>query len=149
MFGQGPQRRRTPPGTVGCSPSSAPTQLFTLTPCRVADSRQPGNSTYGGPKYVANEQRTITFHGVCGVPATAKAVSLNVTVVEGTTAGILRVFAAGDGPPLAQVVLWKAFQTRANNAIAALSSNGTGRLTVQNASAGQVHVILDINGYFQ
>src|SRR6185295_9315740 len=90
MFHQGPKRQGTAPGTTGCPIVRPPLDFFTLTPCRVADSRQSAFLTYGGPVLVAGEQRTITIPDVpayiptwrsaCGVPATAKAVALNVTV---------------------------------------------------------------------
>jgi len=39
-------------------------------------------------------------------------------------------------------------QTRTNNAVAALASDGSGGLEVVTESAGSVHFILDVNGYF-
>ena len=48
-------------------------QYFALTPCRAYDSR-PSNPL------PAATQRNVTIKGVCGVPATAKAVSLNATI---------------------------------------------------------------------
>ena len=38
--------------------------------------------------------------------------------------------------------------TRANNAIVLLATNG-GTINVKNGSAGSVHFVLDVNGYFQ
>jgi hypothetical protein len=116
----------------------------------VADSRQSGNSTYGGPSYVAGEQRTITFPGVCGIPPAAKAVSINVTITNATSSGLLRIFPGGDGVPTASAINWSAGQTRANNAVVPLSYDGRGHLTVQaEMVTGNIDVILDINGYFQ
>lgn len=141
--------RGTPTGA--CALSSPALDFFTLTPCRVADSRQSGNGTFGGPAYVAGEKRTIAFHdSSCGIPSTAKAVSINVTVTGGTVFGNLRLFPAGDGTPPTSTVNWNTGQTRANNAVVPLSFDGRGLLTVQaDMPAGQVHVILDVNGYFQ
>jgi hypothetical protein len=39
--------------------------------------------------------------------------------------------------------------TRANNAAVPLATDGTGTIGVQNGSAGMVHLVLDVNGYFQ
>jgi hypothetical protein len=138
----------TPTGSCAAAPPAL--NFYTLTPCRVSDSRNSGNSTYGGPAFVAGEQRTITFQGVCGIPATAKSVSLNVTVTGGTASGLLRLFPGHDGVPSGSAINWRAGQTRGNNIIVPLSFDGRGHLTVlAEMAAGQVHVILDVNGYFQ
>jgi hypothetical protein len=39
--------------------------------------------------------------------------------------------------------------TRANNAIVPLATDGAGTIGVKNGSAGMVHFVLDVNGYFQ
>ena len=51
--------------------------------------------------------------------------------------------------PPSTTINFGANQTRANNAIIALSSDGTGRVDVKNDGAGTVHVIVDVNGYFR
>ena len=43
---------------------------------------------------------------------------------------------------------WKPGQTRANNAIVSLGSSGDMVVHVDQAS-GSVHLIIDVNGYFQ
>jgi len=74
-------------------------------------------------------------------------VSLNVTVTQPTGAGDLRLYPAGQSAPLVSTINWVAGQTRANNAVAALSATG---LAVQcDQASGTVHLILDVNGYFQ
>jgi len=42
-------------------------------------------------------------------------------------------------------------QTRANNAVLALASNGAGTLSARASvgGSGTVHLILDVNGYFE
>lgn len=155
MFRQGPKRTGTAPGTAGCALPRKPLDFFTLPPCRVSDSRQAGNLTYGGPKLVAGEQRTITFHGNpnmnCGVPAGAKAVVVNVTTTASTHAGYLSLFPGGDGVPTSTTIHFGPGQTRANHAVMPLSFDDRGNLTVYVGmpAGGQVHVILDVFGYFQ
>jgi hypothetical protein len=39
--------------------------------------------------------------------------------------------------------------TRANNAVVPLATDGSGTINVKNGSAGAVHFVLDVNGYFQ
>jgi hypothetical protein len=87
--------------------------------------------------------------GVCGIPSTATAVSVNLTAVGAAAAGHLTLY-PGDaaGPPLASNVNFSVAQTRANNAIVLLATNG-GTINVKSGSAGTVHFVLDVNGYFQ
>jgi hypothetical protein len=161
MFKQGPERRGVAPGTTGCAVPKPALSFYTLTPCRVSDSRQSGFLTYGGPKLVGGEQRTITVQDVpayipswrsaCGVPATAKAVALNITVDAPTMNGYLTLFPGGDGLPQTSTINFKTGRTIANNAVLPLSFDGRGNLTifVGMPPSGQVDVILDVDGYFQ
>jgi hypothetical protein len=131
-------------GGGGVTPTptpSAPTSFYTVTPCRVTDTRS------GTPLW-ANTERTFTVAGACGIPATAKAVSINVTVVAPTVAGDLRLYPAGSPPPLTSAVNFKARQTRAVAAVVGL--NG-GQLAIwdDQETGGTVHLVLDVNGYFQ
>lgn len=88
--------------------------------------------------------------GVCGIPATALAVSVNLTAVGAAAAGHLTLFPGdGAGPPVASSVNFSTAQTRANNAVVPLAGDGTGSIQVKNGAAGAVHFVLDVNGYFQ
>jgi hypothetical protein len=128
--------------------STITTSFYTIAPCRVADTRSAAG-TYGGPALVSGADRAFPMTGVCGVPATAKAVSLNVTVTQPGSAGDLRLYPAGMPLPNASVINFNAGQTRANNAVVML--NGAGQLTVRDDQApnARVHFIIDVNGYFQ
>jgi CSLREA domain-containing protein len=121
--------------------------FFTVTPCRVADTRNPAGP-YGGPALAANVDRTFVIGGQCGVPAAAKAVSFNFTITQPTALGDLRVFPAGGGLPLVSTLNWSPAQTRANNAIVGLGPSAD--VTVHpDQGSGTVHLIVDVNGYFQ
>jgi hypothetical protein len=50
--------------------------------------------------------------------------------------------------PLATSIAFGAGQTRANNDVLSLAADGTG-FKVRNGSAGAVHFILDVNGWFE
>jgi hypothetical protein len=52
------------------------------------------------------------------------------------------------GPPLVSNINFIPGATRASNAVILLATNG-GTISVKNASAGAVHLVLDVNGYFQ
>ena len=67
----------------------------------------------GGPALAANSDRTFVVGGQCGVPSTAKAVSVNVSVTQASSAGNLRLYAGGTGLPNATAINYRANQTRA------------------------------------
>ena len=121
------------------------TSFFTLTPCRIIDTRGTVGP-WGGPALAAGQTRVFTIAGQCSVPSTAKSVSANVTVAQPTTPGYLTLFPGGT-PPVASTINFRAGQTRANNSIVPLSA--TGMLSVTNGSSGTTQFILDVNGYFQ
>jgi hypothetical protein len=74
---------------------------------------------------------------------------VNVAVTSPVASGFLKLY-PGDGlAPLASSINFSAGQTRANNAIVLLATDGSGTLRVQNGSTGTVHFILDVNGYFE
>jgi uncharacterized repeat protein (TIGR01451 family) len=122
-----------------------PTSLFVAPPCRLVDTRGLAGPL-GAPALQPGAQRTFVLAGTCGIPASAKALSLNVTITQPTAAGDLRIFPAGLAAPLASIINFSAGQTRANNLIATL---GSGSLTVQLDSSGIVEMILDVSGYFE
>lgn len=151
MFRHSLDRVGVVPGAGSCrGPCVADTtarKFFTVPPCRVADTRQ-ANGPYGGPALASGTLRDFVLSGQCGVPTTAHAVSVNVTVVGGTAGGNLR-FSPGCSPPLTSTINWSTGQTRANNAILAIDASG--RLTAAPfvLASGSVNLIIDVNGYFQ
>lgn len=122
-----------------------PTRFFTVEPCRVLDTRGGAD----GPALGPGASRTVPVAGRCGVPAGARAVSANLTVAGPATAGFLAVHAADTARPLASALNFAAGQTRANNAILALSSDGAGEVSIFNGAGGSTHVLLDVSGYFE
>lgn len=124
-------------------------RFYTTTPCRVVDTRDPDDEL-GGPALSASQTRAFSLSlATCGVPVGARAISANVTVTGPTAEGYLTLHAADDTTPLASTINFKPGQTRANNAVLPVSLDGTGGLKVLNGSAGTVHVIVDVNGYYQ
>ena len=68
-----------------------------------------------------------------------------------SASGELRIFPGNSispNPP-ASALFYAAGKTRANNGVERLSTDGTATLKVQNVSAGSVHFILDVSGYFR
>lgn len=128
----------------------APRDFFTLTPCRLLDTRSP-DGPYGGPMLNAEQARTFSAAGQCGIPSTAVALSINVTAVTPSSNGYLTLFPAHWPKPNTSVVNFSAGQTRANNALLLLSGAPEQAFTVfpGMASSGTVHVVVDVNGYFE
>ena len=134
--------------TTQVVPPGPASNFFTVTPCRLLDTRDP-TGDYGGPALVAGQDRTFVAIGSkCGIPATAKAVSVNLTVTEATAQGNLRLYPAGLPLPLASTVNYLPGINRANNAIVPLNSSGEFAIRCTQAS-GTAHAIVDVNGYFE
>jgi hypothetical protein len=97
---------------------------------------------------LAGVQRTFVVAGACGVPSTARAISVNLTITAPDAAGDLRLFPAGTPPPLVSSINYGRGQTRGNNAIVPLGTGGAFTVLCAQAS-GNVHFILDVNGHFE
>jgi len=125
-------------------PPPAPSEFYTLAPCRLVDTR-----AAQAPALAAYERRVLAVAGgACGVPATATAVAVNVTVVGATAPGHILV-APGNGLTESSALNFRPGLTRANNGVALLATDGTGGLAATNGSAGSVHLVLDVSGYFE
>jgi hypothetical protein len=120
--------------------------FHTVSPCRLADTRLAGGE-WGAPALNTGDDRYFSVAGRCEIPISAKAISLNVTVTQPSAAGDLRLFAGG-AAPLASAINYRPGQTRANNAVVFLGASGSIALRCDQAS-GSVHVLLDVNGYFE
>lgn len=123
--------------------------FYTTTPCRLIDTRGP-SGPWGAPALQPQGQRTFALNPACGIPTSAKALSVNVTVTQPTAAGSVKLYAA-DLPvaPMPTVVPFGAGQTRGNNAILTLAGDGSGGIMVRSELAGTTHFILDVNGWFE
>jgi hypothetical protein len=118
---------------------------FTVTPCRAFDSRS-------GSPLASGTQVAVQAGGTCGVPMSARAVSVNLTVVGPTGNGFLSVYPdAAGGPPTTSTLNFASGQTRANNVVSGLAAGGQGTFIVvpDVGGGGTVNVIVDVNGYFQ
>jgi Zinc carboxypeptidase len=105
-----------------------------VAPCRLLDTRQggrPGTSV------------TVTVAGSCGVPLTASAVVVTLTVPGATAAGYVTAHPAGGTLPLASNLNVVAGATVANTALVRLAG---GAFTLDSNVA--VHEVVDVVGYF-
>jgi hypothetical protein len=126
-----------PPGGSG---------FYTLAPCRVLDTRGLG-APLSGTAVPASSRLTYTLTDICGIPAGARAISANVTVVAPAARGFVRFLPGDTAPTPASTISFSPGQVRANNAILSLSEAGT--LSAENVSAAPVDIVVDVNGYFR
>jgi PKD repeat protein len=122
------------------------TSFYTVEPCRLLDTR-----SAGGGALVAGTVRSIDVVAAgCGIPVGAEAISANVTVVSPTGPGFVSIYPGNYPTPVTSTLNFKVNQVRANNAILALASDGTGTLaaTAVLGGGGTVQLLIDVNGYF-
>jgi hypothetical protein len=124
-----------PPGTGGLS-------FYTLTPCRVADTRLP-NGPFGGPALLHTRDYAVPS-SACGVPSGAQAYSLNATVWPAT--GFLNWLTLWPtGGPMPVVSTLNSWDGRLV-ANAAIVPTTTGSISAYASDLTQF--FFDINGYF-
>jgi glucose/arabinose dehydrogenase len=127
--------RRT---TASFTPSSG-TDFYVVTPCRLVDTR--------GGTALAGGTRTFALTGACGIPVTASALAVNLTVITPTANGYLSFYPSGWPQPVASTINVRSGRTRANNSILALGTNGD--VTVfTSLGGGSAHLVIDVVGYF-
>jgi hypothetical protein len=124
--------------------------FYTVTPCRLIDTRQPGY----GPALANNQVAIVQVTGGCGIPSTAQAVAVNLTFSDASQPGEVLAY-PGDlvQPPVPELLWVRACAcSRSLGAILPLGADGTlailPRLKLP-ALNPTVHVILDISGYFE
>ena len=133
----------TLPGGFGYGGNS----FFTVAPCRILDTRNAGGP-YGGPPLSAGATRSFVLAGRCGIPSSALAVSVNVTITQPSSGGFVTVYPGGSPAPPTSTINFRAGQTRANNAVVSLGPSGD--ITAASGQpSGTVQFILDVTGYFQ
>jgi hypothetical protein len=112
--------------------------LYTVTPCRVLDSRLPAGSLPFGMS-----RDVIVAGGSCGVPATAQAYVFNATVVPPGFLGYITMWPQGQTqPPTATL---NAYDGAITNNMAIVPTT-TGSISV--FPSALTHLVLDIFGYF-
>jgi hypothetical protein len=116
-----------------------------LTPARICDTRTGTSNQCSGKTMGPNATMTVHVAGLAGVPASAEAVALNVTVTDTTGPGGYLTVYPGGSRPLASNLNWTAGQTVANLVVAAVNSSG--EVTIYNHS-GSADVVVDVLGYY-
>lgn len=128
--------------------AAGPFHVYTITPCRVADTRNPAG-LFGGPALAHGAGRNFPIAGYCGIPSDARAVIFNFAVVNHPNFGHLSVYPAGTSDPGISTLNFSASDPAvANGAIVPLTS-GSFSITayVVIAGGGTAHLIIDVTGY--
>ncbi len=126
--------------------SPMPQNFVSVTPCRLVDTR---TSSGGSGVVPARTYQNFTVAGICGIPSSASAYSLNVT-----PNGTVRVFtvclcaactsSTPSGPPSSSTLNDPSGTIIANAAVVSARANGAVAVFVSDSS----NVILDVDGYF-
>jgi hypothetical protein len=124
-----------------------PMDFFTLTPCRLIDTRGP-HGALGGPALDTGDTRVFAVANACGVPLAARALSVSFAATGSTAPGNIRLFPSDAPLPLTSSINYTSGATRSSNAIIGLSSFGELSAFVGGAG-GTVDLIVDVNGYFE
>jgi FtsP/CotA-like multicopper oxidase with cupredoxin domain len=130
------------PGAVGAT-------YFTVTPNRVADSRPATRN--GLTTLLSNTAQIVQIAnktpgvGATNIPVNATAVTLNVTVVNPSSAGYVTVSTPGSSG--ISTINFPARDTRANNLTVALTGGNVSVLFVGGRGA-TANVFIDVTGYF-
>ncbi|MFI8361619.1 hypothetical protein ACIGD1_15780 [Streptomyces sp. NPDC085612] len=115
-----------------------------LTPSRVVDTREGLGTGRGHVPGQGTFSTQITGRG--GVPSSAKAVALNVTVTDTKEAGHLTVYPSGGAAPTASNLNFGPRHTIANSVIVPIGADG--RISIRNGAWAGTHVIVDVVGYY-
>ncbi len=122
-----------------------PLQFLPITPCRLVDTRT-ATGPFGGPALDGGTARSFVLpQGVCGLPDTASAYSLNVTVVPSGTLGYLTIWPTGESQPVASTLNSPDGRVKANAAILAAGAGGAISVYASDAT----NLVIDVDGYFQ
>jgi hypothetical protein len=132
--------------------ADGPFQYYSVTPCRIVDTRGPTGVT-GGPALSAGSPRNFPIAGQCGVPTDAKAATLNVTIVQPSKNGFFLIWPYGSAMPVVSTINANAGEPAlANGAIVPLASDPNFSISVvygTGSPGGTANCIIDVTGYFK
>jgi hypothetical protein len=123
--------------------ATAPGRFMSLSPNRLADSRQglglPGRIQAG------STQSVTLAGGGSPVPAGASAIVMNVTAVDPANDGFVSVYPCGSAPPVVSSLNPRQGETRPNLVVVPLGPGGT----VCFYSTSTTDLLVDVTGYVQ
>ena len=134
--------------TVTVAPPGSAALFYTLTPCRVVDTRNL-TGPLGAPPLQPGATRTFdAAAAACGVPAGAVAISVNLTVTNVWAPGGLVVFRSDISRPNAERNEFPGGSDPREQCGRAPRESGPDVLGLQRSTAA-VDFILDVNGFFK
>ena len=130
--------------TINSTTAPPALRFIPVTPCRVADTRNP-TGAFGGPEMAAGSSRAFDIpQSTCNIPSTALAYSLNVTVVPNKSLNYLTLWPTGETQPYVSTLNSYDGRVKANAAVTPAGTNGGVSVYVSDTT----QVIIDIDGYF-
>lgn len=128
---------------TGANAPSGQGAFGALVPRRLLDTR----GTTSAPKAAIAARGMVAFTVTGqGVPLGVSAVVLNVTVTQPTSTGYVTAYPHGGPIPTASNLNFLGRQTVPN--LVVVPVGGDGKVSLFNGSAGTVHLLADISGYF-
>jgi len=143
---------------------AGPYQFYAVTPCRAYDTRNGSDLPLGA--IGVGQVRAFQLKGVCGIPTDATAVSLNLTVIQPTGFGDLRIAPYNAGAitnpnaffPNVSTSNYIYLENLANGAIVPLTASPQPPSNYDFMVIGamccavpplQYHLAIDVTGYFK
>jgi YVTN family beta-propeller protein len=120
---------------------AGPSTYHALAAIRALDTRTAG----GGGAFGPGVTRSLTLAGVDGVPVTASAVLVNLTVTDDTNATYDTLWPASDPRPGVSSLVASMGETVAHLVEVPLGADGA--ISIYN-HAGSSHVVVDVEGYY-
>ena len=140
---------------MGRALADGPLQFYSVTPCRIVDTRRVVGVT-GGPELASSSPRNFpVMGGTCGVPLTARAAILNITMVGPTASGFLTIWPYNTPRPRVSTINALAGEPAiANGAIVPLALDPSLNIsavygTCGPACPGSTNLVIDVTGYFE
>ncbi len=128
------------------TPGNNTLAFYTLTPCRVADTRDPNQPAGLGPPFMpGGQQREFpVLKSNCQIPNSAQAYSFNFTAVPHVPLGYMTVWPTGQSQPLVSTLNAPTGTVVANAAIVPAGTGGD----IEVFPSNDTDLVIDVNGYF-
>jgi hypothetical protein len=114
-------------------------------PVRICDTRAGSGEPYQGKTLGSSSTLQLKVTGVAGVPDTATAVVINVTVTNTTATSYLTAYPGGTTKPVASNLNWEPGTTLADLVVVKVGASGI--VDLYN-NAGSTDVIVDVEGWY-
>ena len=134
------------PQTVVLSGTETALQFVPIPPCRIVDTRN-AVGPFGGPPLAPKQSRSFAVpESACGVPSTAAAYALNITVVPEGPLYFLSAWPTGQAQPNVSLLNSLDGRIKANATI--LPAGASGSISLYPDAETPTQLVIDISGYF-